>query len=77
MDKEERDSGLDNKKNNKDSGLVSKSNIEDSGLNNDIKTDSGLNDIKNKTPDIKMSDIKVRKYSGASERVPHLCPGGP
>ena len=56
MDKEERDSGLDNKKNNKDSGLVSKSNIEDSGLNNDIKTDSGLNDIKNKTPDIKMSD---------------------
>eukprot|EP00976_Prorocentrum_cordatum_P094598 1189847-Prorocentrum_minimum.AAC.1 len=42
----------------------------------DIKMpDIKMPDIK--MPDIKMSDIKVRKYSGASERVPHLCPGGP
>ncbi len=61
------DSGLDNKGDNKNSSLDNKSNNKDSGLENDIK-DSGLNDIKEKTPDIKMSERGEReKYVG---RIP-------
>ncbi len=66
MDKEEGDSGLDNKLDSKDSGLAS--NIKDSGLK-DIKKDSGLNDIKNKTPDIKMTEERGEREKGGGRNT--------